>query len=324
MSTTTSPPKKRLSNLDIVALCDGFPNSATHPSLYSERTSKLGYLVHGSHRLGYLLPSVCDALRNAAVSGPYWEINGKLFSIKGETEAERTANLKYTVDKWREIGLFKVLKGWRNELYPAYIPGRKGGEKVFDVERAACALFGLISYGVHLTAYVEDEQGLRIWVPRRSKTKSTYGGMLDNTVAGGISSGMGVMETVVKESMEEASIPEEVARQAKPVGCVSYFYVRSEKAGGEAGLFQPEVEYIYDLKLDASVIPQPLDGEVEEFYLWDVEKVKEELALGNFKPNCGVVLIDFFIRHGIITPDDEPNYIEICSRLHRRLEFPTR
>lgn len=61
---------------------------------------------------------------------------------------------------------------------------------------------------VHLTAYVEKEDGIYIWVPRRSRTKSTYGGMLDNTVAGGISSGMGVLETVVKESMEEASIPE--------------------------------------------------------------------------------------------------------------------
>jgi hypothetical protein len=33
---------------------------------------------------------------------------------------------------------------------------------------------------------------------------------------------------------------------------------------------------------------------------------------------------DFFIRHGIITPENEPNYIEIASRLHRELEFPLR
>lgn len=67
--------------------------------------------------------------------------------------------------------------------------------------------------------------------------------------------------------------------------------MRSEKAGGEAGLFQPEVEYLYDLKLDESVVPKPLDGEVEEFYLWQVDKVKEEMALGNFKPNCALVLV---------------------------------
>lgn len=35
------------------------------------------------------------------------------------------------------------------------------------------------------------------------------------------------------------------------------------------------------------------------------------------------VLIDFFIRHGILTPENEPDYIEIVARLHRRFEFPT-
>ena len=28
------------------------------------------------------------------------------------------------------------------------------------------------------------------------------------------------------------------------------------------------------------------------------------------------------MRHGIITPDSEPDYIEIVARLHRTLEFP--
>lgn len=36
-----------------------------------------------------------------------------------------------------------------------------------------------------------------------------------------------------------------------------------------------------------------------------------------------VVLLDFFIRHGILTPENEPDFIEICSRIHRRFEFPT-
>jgi hypothetical protein len=32
----------------------------------------------------------------------------------------------------------------------------------------------------------------------------------------------------------------------------------------------------------------------------------------------------FFVRHGIITPANKPNYIEIVSRLHCELEFPLR
>jgi len=57
--------------------------------------------------------------------------------------------------------------------------------------------------------------------------------------------------------------------------------------------------------------------------LMDMEQVKAELAKGSFKPNCSLVLLDFFIRHGIITPENESDYLEIGSRLHRRLEFPT-
>lgn len=137
------------------------------------------------------------------------------------TEEERTAAVKATVDFWREKKTFKVLEGWRNELYPCYGPSADYGraaesaangkettgkdyELLWNVERAASALFGIATYGVHLTAYTQiDEQRQKeegtkwdklIWIPRRSKTKQTYPGMLDNTVAGGIASGEDIME----------------------------------------------------------------------------------------------------------------------------------
>jgi len=58
--------------------------------------------------------------------------------------------------------------------------------------------------------------------------------------------------------------------------------------------------------------------------LLDVEKVKEKLSQGLFKPNCTLVVLDFFIRHNILTPENDPNYLEIVARLHRKFEFPTR
>ena len=49
--------------------------------------------------------------------------------------------------------------------------------------------------------------------------------MLDNSVAGGITAGMTPFDSVVKESMEEASIPEDIIRRyAKPTGAISYFF----------------------------------------------------------------------------------------------------
>jgi isopentenyldiphosphate isomerase len=86
---------------------------------------------------------------------------------------------------------------------------------------------------------------------------------------------------------------------------------------------QPEVEYVYDIKLPADVVPKPNDTEVEEFCLLTVEETKKALANGEFKPNCAVVLIDFFLRHGILTPENEKDFLQIITRIHRRLEFPT-
>lgn len=126
-------------------------------------------------------------------------------------------------------------------------------------------LFGINSYGVHLTAYVKDGDQMKIWVPRRAAEKQTYGGMLDNTVAGGISVGETPMECLVREADEEASFPADLIRgHAKPVGTVSYFMIRDKRAGGEEGLMQPECQFVYDLEVDKSVIPKPNDDEVSK------------------------------------------------------------
>jgi len=93
--------------------------------------------------------------------------------------------------------------------------------------------------------------------------------MLDNTVAGGIPSGMGVLESLVKECMEEASLDEELVRKyARSVGAISYFFRTAQ------GWLQPEVEYVYDIGIpengDAELFtPRPLDGEVECFEVSD-------------------------------------------------------
>jgi hypothetical protein len=43
------------------------------------------------------------------------------------------------------------------------------------------------------------------------------------------------------------------------------------------------------------------------------------MAREQFKPSCAVVLLDFFIRHGILTAENEKYYAELISRIHRKL-----
>lgn len=84
------------------------------------------------------------------------------------------------------------------------------------------------------TAYEGEGKDMLIWVPRRSATKATWPGYLDNTVAGGIIAGMSPLETIIKECDEEASLPEDLVRsQLRHVGAATYTYIT------ETGWLQP-------------------------------------------------------------------------------------
>lgn len=167
-------------------------------------------------------------------------------------------------------------------------------------------------------AYTEDEHGeIKIWVPRRSPTKQTWPNFLDNTVAGGITAGDLPGPSILRECAEEASLPASlVAPLLKSVSVITYNYRTA------TGWVQPEVQYIYDIRLPADVVPRPNDGEVAGFELMGVEEVVRRMVGGEFKPNCGVCLVDFFLRHGFLNPESDARFLEVATRLRARLELP--
>ncbi|KAK3353532.1 NUDIX hydrolase domain-like protein [Lasiosphaeria hispida] len=326
----------RLATIDLVSKCDSFPDPETDPKGHQERMSELYTFVwedsRGRFPIGYLPLSVLDALTKApeSIRGPL-EVDHALRTValfnQPETEEERTRLVAHLAAYWRSNKTFDILKGWRSELWPVH--GRNG-ELLFSMERSAMGLFGTTRYGVHLTAFIRRDDGeskydFRIWVPRRSLTKSTYPGMLDNTVAGGLMTAEDPFECIIREADEEASLPEEVVRKhATEVGTITYIFVTDERSGGEPGYIYPECQWVYDLELpaDESIIPEPKDGEVHSFALCTVEEIQEQLAQGMWKPNCALVMLDFFLRHGILTPENEPHYEELRARAHRPIHFP--
>ena len=297
-----------MSNRHLVCLCDSFP--------YDHVPAEYIKFQFQEYLLGYVRPPVADALSQK--DGWMFENGTIRFSDECLTTfASRCSTVKETVTDWRRAGTFQVLLEWRDELYDVFAPD---GQVLFTIERSASPLFGVATFGVHMTCYMTNP--LRIWVPTRAKTKS-FGGMCDNSVAGGIAHGVGVLETLIKESKEEASLDSKyVCRNAKAAGLISYHYIRTSQAGGETGLSQPEYEYVFDLLLQDTIIPHVNDSEVEKFDLYSIEQVQQALALGAFKPNSALVLLDFLIRHGIITTENEPHYSEIQRRMHRSMPFP--
>ena len=80
----------------------------------------------------------------------------------------------------RDKDHFKVLKGWRNEHY--YVRTKFSEEALLKIERSGVSIFGFKSYGCHINGYIKKDDQYFMWIPRRSKTKPTYPGMLDNFV----------------------------------------------------------------------------------------------------------------------------------------------
>ncbi|KAK4165155.1 putative NUDIX hydrolase 3 superfamily [Cladorrhinum sp. PSN259] len=326
----------KLTNVDLVNQCDAFPYEDSDPTRYAEEMGRLYTLIwkdsEGTFPIGYLPLPVLEALKKTPedIRGPMdLSTTNRTVALWYDlaTYDERTAKAAQLTSYWRENKEFTLLKGWRNELWPVY--GRNK-ELVLSIERAAMGLFGTTRFGVHMTAFVQrnDDHSrypFRIWVPKRSATKPNYPGMLDNTVAGGLMTNENPFECIIREADEEASLPEDFMRKnAKETGTVTYVYITDERSGGEPGYIYPECQWVYDLELpqDESVVPRPKDGEVESFSLRTVEEIQEQLAQGLWKPNCAMIMLDFFIRHGICTPENEPRYAEIKARAHRHIPLP--
>ena len=221
-----------------------------------------------------------------------------------DTPARRTAAVEAWLAELRAGGMFAGQ--WRGERYP--VTWVFGQAPLMEMERAAVPWLGVRAFGPHMTGYVRRQDGLHVWVPRRSYAKPTYPGQLDNTVAGGQPAHIGLHENLIKECAEEAAIPPELSRRAVAVGHVAYWHQ-------SGATLKPDVMTCFDLELPQEFVPQAADGEVHAFELWPVRRVFETVRdTTEFKYNCNLVLIDFFVRHGLMSADD-PDFFAVVEGL---------
>lgn len=250
-----------------------------------------------------------------------WEVNhvNKTVKLLKTTFEKRRDAINRLLSAEREKGTFRVLKKWTGERFPIFGPNR---ELVADIERSASALFGIVTYGVQLIAYREDEDGLFIWAGRRSPQKTLYPNRLGVTVGGSLPAGETPYECLIREAYEEAGLESQlVESHAVSVGTISYVTSSETKttSGGESGLMRAEVQHTYDMKVGKDVIPTPNDMEASNISLYSVDEIKRSLDDLEFTPANACLMLDFFIRHGLVTFENEPRYNEIISRLHRPL-----
>ncbi|XP_066566080.1 thiamine pyrophosphokinase 2 isoform X2 [Amia ocellicauda] len=278
-------------------------------SVGSSQAKCCPFMVSG-HQVGWVPPRVVTEL------GRFPEVfqlqRGTVELSPGlESYTQRSAAVDTVLHCLREENTFRCLRGWRDEKYE--VMPQFCDPPMLCMERSATCLFGVKRYGVHINGFTrQPDGGVSMWVARRALGKPTYPGLLDNMVAGGLAAQTSITQTLVKECAEEACIPECIAKCAHPVSTVSYTYEDDE------GVF-PECQFVFDLEVPQGFTPQIGDGEVLEFYLWPMDKVKEALVTAEFKPNCALVVLDFLIRHSYLDPDTEPHYQQFVAGLHRSL-----
>jgi 8-oxo-dGTP pyrophosphatase MutT (NUDIX family) len=227
----------------------------------SFKASRYVPFMAGGRRIGWLQPEL--AARLAGWPAVFTSGSEKVVLVDA-------AGLGRVVEELAQEGF---IPGWRNERYRI--------AELFDIERAAARPFGLTTQAVHVNGIA----GERMWLARRSPTKPIDPGLLDNLVGGGISVGFSVEATLVKEAWEEAGIPAELARRAKPGGTISI--LREVPEG-----VQSETISVYDLELPADFRPQNQDGEVSEFKLVTFAEVEREVLAYE----AGLVALDYLQR----------------------------
>ena len=172
------------------------------------------------------------------------------------------------------------------------------GPVLATVDRGVLPAMGIVSQGVHVNGLVRRPDGLHLWVGWRARNKAVAPGKLDNVVAGGIPAGMDRERCLAKEAEEEASLPADLAVKARPVGRVSYV-MRTEEG------MRRDLLHLFDLDMPEDVIPRPNDDEVERFELWPIGRVLEAVRdTDDVKFNVNLVLIDLFIREGLVEDPD--------------------
>lgn len=261
----------------------------------------LPFHVDGA-QVGWVRPKTAAHLRR--MDGAF-DVTDRAVSLSDRLTGfeDRSAAMAEAAVSLAEAGIVRHLRG---EDYSAR---RRWGEPpLFRIERGATTVFGFLSFGIHLNGFARTGGGLEMWVARRAGDRLIAPGKLDNLVGGGQPHGLTLTENVVKECGEEAGLSPEMALRAKPVGAITYAL---EKPNG----LKRDVLFLYDLELPEDFQPVNMDGEVSEFHRWPVARAAETVRdTDEFKFNCAPVVIDFLIRHGILTPD-EPDYLEILTEL---------
>ncbi len=236
---------------------------------------------------GYLKEDFCTLLEQN-FSSDFTRVGHKIF-------------LSNKYSNFQEISMFfeslgKSLHSMKYlELRGEYMPLLSYNNKqlIAKIDRRLTNYFGTLSEGIHVNGYVKKPSGVHLWISKRSPfiiDPNSY----DNMVAGGVSFGYSLVETLFKECLEEANIPAEIVENF--TWGYKFRYTLERYAG-----IRNDLVYSFNIEIPQNFIPEALDGEVSNFYLMSLEEVYNLLKTNdNIKFNSFLVIASFLLNNSNI------------------------
>ncbi len=243
-------------------------------------------LIGGSavnQTIGHLNPEFISYLQESLAKDPIRFISTSPDQIQIALGKPRELSESlYQLAQRMRLGGF--IPGWRNEDF-AWLD--QNGHKYFRLERAAFRTFGFRSMATHMNGYTKANT---LWLGRRSETKSTDPGKLDNIAAGGITADETPWVSARRELWEEAGVPPQLADEIEPVGRI---HMRRPIPGRG---FHDELLFIYDLELPDHFVPTNHDGEVSGFIEISLAEAAARILADEFTSDAAFVTADFILR----------------------------
>ena len=189
-----------------------------------------------------------------------------------------------------------LVKAWRDE--PFALPSPSSGRTLAVIERAASRFWGTLTLGTHCNGWVAGRDGrpAQLWIARRSPTKPTDPGKLDNLVGGGVPHGQTPWEALLREGWEEAGLPPQRMAQAQPGRVLQL--CRDIPEG-----LQFERLHVYDLELQPGEQPANQDGEVAGVELLSCNEAAAAAAGAGMTVDAALVTLDFLLRRGLLSAE---------------------
>jgi 8-oxo-dGTP pyrophosphatase MutT (NUDIX family) len=158
------------------------------------------------------------------------------------------------------------------------------------VERAAVRPLGITTQAVHLVGFTAAGA---VWVQQRAFDKATDPGQWDTLMGGLMAAGETVVQTLARETWEEAGLQIE---QLSGVTAFGNLTVRRPLPEG----YMVELIHMFEACVPDGAVPVNQDGEVERFDCLAVPVLIERLKAGAFTLEAALIHARWLQHRGLL------------------------